>query len=288
MRPEAVICVLCLALGDAASAHAQVIRGRLLDLESGDPIPSATLTLIRDDGERLATTITGSDGSYILRAPRAGAYYVEAKRIGYRLWIDGPIELRAGDDWTSEFRLRPLPVELDPVEIRAAGGPEAARHLARVGFFERQRSDFGYFLTREDIERRQPRRLTDVLGALPGTRPVFSSSGGSQAGLDVRGSRLSQGGPCHPRVFVDGLVVIRGDARPRGETLPGEQATEVQGDRAVRSEISLNDVVMPDDVQAIEVYRSAAQVPVRFGGASMFTQCGVIVIWTRHGRGARR
>lgn len=287
MKPAVAACLVCLALGEVGSAPAQVIRGRLLDLESNEPIPSATLTLIRDDGRRVATTVSGPDGSYVLRAPAAGLYYVEAKRIGYRFWIDGPIELRLGDDWTSEFRLRPLPVQLDPVEVAAAGGPEAARHLARVGFFERQRADFGYFLTREDIRRRNPQRLSDILGNLPGVHAVFSSSGGSQASLDVRGSRLSQGGPCHPRVFVDGLIVIRGDARPRGEELL-IQDTEVQGDPAVRPEISLNDVVMPQDVQAIEVYRSSAQVPVRFGGPSTSTQCGVIVIWTRFGRGAER
>ncbi len=36
-------------------------------------------------------------------------------------------------------------------------------------------------------------------------------------------------------------------------------------------------------ILAIEVYRSATEVPVQFGGTSVETLCGVIVIWTRTG-----
>ena len=48
--------------------------------------------------------------------------------------------------------------------------------------------------------------------------------------------------------------------------------------------ISLDDIGHPSTIAAIEIYRSATQVPVQFGGASVETLCGVIVIWTRTGR----
>lgn len=63
-----------------------------------------------------------------------------------------------------------------------------------------------------------------------------------------------------------------------------EQATEVAGSGMKRPEISLDDVVMPEDVEAVEVYRRGLEVPAKFGGTSISTQCGVIVIWTRRGR----
>ena len=93
------------------------------------------------------------------------------------------------------------------------------------------------------------------------------------------------GGPCHPRVYVDGLIVILGDARVRGTDIYGfpEQPTEVRADPADRPEIALDDFVMPQDVEAIEVYRRASEVPAHFGGMSTATQCGVIAIWTRRG-----
>jgi hypothetical protein len=47
--------------------------------------------------------------------------------------------------------------------------------------------------------------------------------------------------------------------------------------------LNLDDIGPPSDIAGIEVYRSATQVPVRFGGTSLETLCGVIVIWTRRG-----
>ena len=47
---------------------------------------------------------------------------------------------------------------------------------------------------------------------------------------------------------------------------------------------SIDDIGHPSTIAAIEVYRSAVQVPVQFGGASVETLCGVIAIWTRTGR----
>jgi hypothetical protein len=270
-------------------ASGQVLRGRLLDLDTNEPIPRGVLTLIRDDGERVRVVTTDHDGRYRLTAPGAGSYLVEAKRLGYRTWLDGPIELAVGDEWETEYHLKAVPVRLDPLEVTAEAELREA-FLQHVGFYERQKADFGHFVTREDIERRAPARMTDLLNAVPGVRLIPSASGLSRASIAFRGSRLSQGGVCHPRVFVDDLVVIRGDARPRGIDVQGfrETATEVAGDATDRPEIALDDVVQPDDVEAIEVYRRGLEVPVRFGGTSTQTQCGVIVIWTRSGRPRRQ
>jgi outer membrane receptor for ferrienterochelin and colicin len=158
--------------------------------------------------------------------------------------------------------------------------------LTRVGFYDRQNSDFGRFITRDLIEERRARRFTDLLRTIPGVRINPSAGGLGRSAVQLRGSLLSHGGVCQPRVFIDGTIVIRGDSRPR--TLdkragPREEATEQELPEFERDEIALDDVVMPDDVEAIEVYRSAAQIPARFGGASRETQCGVIVIWTRRG-----
>jgi hypothetical protein len=282
-RWPGAVAVLLLA-SPGAPATGQVLRGRLLDLDTNQPISGGVITLIRDGRERLRSVVTGDDGGYRLVAPGPGSYLVEARRLGYRAWIDGPVELRAGDEWESEYRLQALAVPLDPVGVKATG-PERDALLERVGFYDRQKADFGHFMTQAEIAARGPRRLTDLLAGIPGVRILPSSGGLSRAGIDVRGSVLSRGDACHPRVFVDGLIVIRGDARARGTDVFGRaQATEVRGDPVERGEIALNDVVMPQDIEGLEVYRSGAQVPARFGGSSTATQCGVIVIWTRRGR----
>jgi hypothetical protein len=128
--------------------------------------------------------------------------------------------------------------------------------------------------------------MTDLLHSVPGVRTLPSTSGLSRSGIGFRGSRLSQGGACHPRVYIDGIVVIRGDARARGLNVQGfpEIASDLEGsDPSLRDEIALDDFLMPEDVQAVEVYRRASEVPARFGGMSTETQCGVIAIWTRRG-----
>lgn len=40
--------------------------------------------------------------------------------------------------------------------------------------------------------------------------------------------------------------------------------------------------VQPEDVHAIEVYRTPSEIPAQFGGAE--SACGVILVWTQRGR----
>jgi len=283
-----VLCVAVGILGSAGSwapAAGQALRGRLLDLATNRPLDGGVVTLIPEGGDRVVSVVTDGDGTYVLRAPRPGRYFVEARRIGYRSWVDGPVDLHEGDDWETEFHLLALPVELDPLESTA----EAMRMepmLVRVGFYERQRADFGHFITRDEIEKRSPPRMSDLLNAVPGVRIMPEGGGLGRSTVSLRGSVLSEGTTCHPRVYVDGLIVIRGDARLRGLDVFGgrEEDTEVQGSGTKRPEIALDDVVMPEDVEAVEVYRRGIEVPARFGGTSVSAQCGVIVIWTRRGR----
>jgi hypothetical protein len=266
------------------------VRGRLLDLDTDEPIEGGILTLMDSVGVRLETFVTDADGRYRIVAPGPGVYLVEARRVGYQAWVDGPIALASGDVWESAFHLQAVPVLMDPVEVVAPAEFREA-YLQRVGFYERQRSDYGHFFTRDDIDRRAPERMTDLLLGVPGARAPSSTSGFARSSITFGGS-IQQRGPCHPRVYVDGLIVIRGDARAFGLDVQGfpERSGEVAGrqDPTMRPEIALDDVVLPEDVQAVEVYRRGTEVPARFGGMSTETQCGAIVVWTRRGWQASR
>ena len=158
-----------LSVCGAQTAAAQRLHGRLIDLESNQPIASGILTLITEDGERIATTVTDEDGNWLLEVPVPGVYFVEAKRLGYQPWIDGPLEVQPGDDATFSYHLNPAAVVLDAVEISAAA---TERYLRLRGFYERQRSDFGHFVTPEYIEKRGGGRITELLSAIPGVRVV--------------------------------------------------------------------------------------------------------------------
>jgi hypothetical protein len=76
----------------------------------------------------------------------------------------------------------------------------------------------------------------------------------------------------------------RGDAQAvrQRESDATERATDAENRQ--ENALSLDDIGHPSTVAGIEVYRSASQVPVQFGGSSIETLCGVIVVWTRTGR----
>lgn len=273
---------LLVALADIQSAGAQRLRGRLLDLETNQPLVAGLVTLMTADRASLITAVTDTGGNWEFEVPAAGLYLIAARRLGYQPWVAGPVDATPGTDLEFAFHLRRLPVQLNPVEVTAEA---LRRYLVSTGFYDRQRSDFGHFLTPERIERRQATRITDLLTSLPGVRLIMPSSGSAgPRSVQLRGSNLSQGTICRPRVFVDGIIFAQGDAQPRSareRTPETERAAEQI--RRMEQGVSLDDIGHPSTIAAIEVYRSATQVPVQFGGTSVETLCGVIVVWTRSG-----
>jgi len=241
------------------------------------------LTLRGADSVPLGTVFSDEGGNWVFELPGPGVFYIEATRFGYQPWVAGPLEVQAEDDLDSVFRLWPQPFEMDPIEVTAQA---TRRHLQTSGFYERQRADFGYFLGPEEIQKRKAPRLTDLLAGLPGVSMVSYTQGSVGARfVQLRGSRLSQGGTCRPRVFVDGLLYALGDSRPVDRFPDRETELEEQLEKLDQG-ISLDDIGPPTDIAGVEVYRSASQVPVQFGGTSVSTLCGVIVVWTK--RGTRR
>lgn len=272
---------LLLVLSDVQPGAAQSLDGRLLDLESNAPLASGLVTLRSDDGKPVAMVFSDEDGAWRFDVPGPGAFYVEATRMDYEPWVAGPLEIGEGDHLSAVFHLRRRPVELAPIEVSVAA---LRRHLERSGFYERQRADFGHFMGPEEISRRRAPRLTDLLTRIPGVKLVSMTTGSVGARyVTLRGSNLSDGGICRPRVFVDGLLYAAGDSRPVRES--DEVATEMAEDIMSRVDqgLSLDDIGPAEDIAALEIYRSASQVPVQFGGGSVETLCGVILVWTRRG-----
>jgi hypothetical protein len=280
-----------LSFAATLNANAQHVSGLLLDVETGDPIPMGFLSLLAGDSTVITTTISDASGFWRLEVPGPGTYFIAAERLGYSYLASDAVVVGAADELETVFHLRPSPVVLDPLEVRAEA---VRRYLEYTGFFERQRGNFGHFVSPEAIERRQASRVTDLITAIPGVTRVYAAGGSvGPAQIQMRGSSLSQGGMCRPRVFVDGMMYTRGDSRPV-QLREGDATERAQDDIFERMDqaLSLDDIGHPSTIAAIEVYRSASQVPVQFGGTSVETLCGVIVVWTHTGRmrvgGARR
>lgn len=131
-------------------------------------------------------------------------------------------------------------IELEPVVVTV----RSSRWYGDMRAFQRRMLlSAGAFFTREDIRRYQPTRLVDLLREVPGV-DVQDAPGGPPV---VR----MRGRTCDPDLVVD--RVRRRDRRV---------LTELRG----------------VDMEAVEVYRSAAENPGEFVGSAA---CGAILVWTR-------
>jgi hypothetical protein len=241
-----VLFAASLLLSAAQSLAAQSIRGRLLDEATERPIPDATVSLITEPSAKpVATTKTSSDGAFALTAPSPGIYRLLAELPGYRASVSPAMELPAGLTVDFTWRILPITYRLAPIVVVESSRRPAS---AQNDFSERlrRRATMGHLITRDQIERQHPFRVTDLLRTIPGIEVVPAPYG------DV----VRTSGGCTPLVYLDGIRF----------PLMGEP---------------IDAIVNPNDLEAIEVYPHAAAVPAELGAPG--AACGVIALWTRRG-----
>lgn len=165
-------------------------------------------------------------------------------------------------------------------------------------FVRRRQAGRGYFATREQIARRHPAATLNVFAAAPGVRLVPDGAGGMRV-------QMSRG--AHPNRELPatvspnrGLAMDDGRGRsddgeprmtPAGTARTPEGAAGGEGGEECRVQYYRNGLrYLPDreshvsrdipvaTVEAVEVYRTAAETPPEFRGAG--ADCGVIVVWT--------
>jgi hypothetical protein len=234
-----------LILVSAQPVAAQVIRGKLFDQYTNNPIPSAAVTLVAPDNTPVGPTVkTGSDGSFSVQAPAPGIYRLRAELPGYLAAVTPAMELGSGDQINLTWKLLAGVVQMRPVAIVASSRRTSGK---LSGFYDRmQRHGFGTFITRDQIDKRRPFFVTDLLQMVPGLRVVPSPQG--------FGNNVVTSEGCRPAVFLDGTHF----------PLLGE---------------SIDAIVNPQDVEGIEVYSHAVEVPPQFQAPG--NTCGAIVIWTK-------
>jgi len=245
-----VLGVLALAVQPEQS-HGQMVTGTIRESGTDSAIPGVQLVLVDEEGKAAATALTDDRGLFTLLGPAPGTYIVSLKRVGYRPLAVGPLRLDATDTLEVMYDMRRLAVELEPVVVQTV---RVIRYLQNVGFYERRQKERGHFIGPAEIEEEinRARQFTDLLRGIPGV--TITQQGvklpGMQAGPSARTCST-------PHIYIDGTLVH---------------------DRYMGRDFILNDVIHPEVVRAIEIYRRPAELPPQYGGAE--AACGVLLIWT--------
>lgn len=207
----------------------------------GNPVVGAIVSV----GGTATTAETDEDGAFLLARAAPGETSLRIRRIGFRP-DTVRVTVRAGEQHPVSITLARLAVELEPLIVY--GRRNLTGRMA--GFYERLSRGLGHFVTREQIERRNPMNMTDIFRMIPGAR-VESRGLGSQS-VRFRGSRQP------PLVWLDGTPLYAG-------------------------EFDL-DSVDPRSFEGVEIYSGPASVPAEFLGNRMMSSTGgTIILWTRQG-----
>lgn len=260
MRRSAIT-LMALLLGTSVDpAAAQVVQGRVVEAESGNPVADVEVRLL--DGTRsVASVVTDSTGWFSLRAAVGGVFRLSTSHLRFAR-TEAEVEVGTGAMVEVLLRLTIQPTELPAIEVVARGrAPNAV--LERNGFYDRKASGFGVFRTPEDVERRNLFAASDLFLGISGLRVEYS---GGLRGKDIRMTR-GEDPNCSPRIRIDNVIVRRG----------GRQANI--GDPPIDA------LIPPQDILAVEIYRSPSETPREYGGNDV--TCGVVVIWTKRGTAGR-
>lgn len=231
-----------IALLIPGSTAAQVVQGHLVDAEAKTPISAATIELLREDST-VDSAATDSAGYFSVESAQAGRFRLIARRIGYPATTSDDLRLAEGDTLLVEFRVSAAAVLLDPVVVT---GRRRRPPPDIEDFYRRAESAiFGTFMTRAEIEEAHALRVSDLLRRIPGVQVVPVRYGVS--GVRIRG--------CAPMLIVDGVLA--------------------------RFEPSIDNLVVPMELEGLEVYHSPSHVPVEYGG--LRGSCGAIMVWTKRG-----
>lgn len=236
----------------------------------GQNTATFTGTLVRRDSTPVATAkirlaalertaITDDSGHFELRNVPAGRHQVTVSTPG-AVPASMEVVLLAGETYDIRIVLADDIQQLKEITVSAPREPRDATSRRLEGFERRRKRGLGTFLTAKDIERRNPRLLSDALVAINGLQLMTRGSG--KVAISTRGMapQAYQGGktaaPCIMRVIVDGMAL------PAGSTM---------------------DNVSPNEVAGIEIYTGAASLPVELAHYQEDTWCGAIMIWTKGG-----
>jgi hypothetical protein len=220
-----------------------VVTGHVLT-QSGKPVAGARVEVPVSG----VSTVTRDDGAFRLTDVLTGTQMLVARSLSFASAAE-PINVTSREPLDVVVTVGPKVSLLDPVLITA----RRDMALEKSGFNARKRAGGGKFFTREDIDRRKPNYITDMVKNVTGVT-VTQQRGGAVISGRSRVTSMYSSGPSCSRVYVDGF----------------EWSNLMPGD--------LDMFVNPDDVIGLEVYQPG-DVPAQF--RKLDRNCVTVVVWTQ-------
>ena len=218
------------------------VRGSIRD-SANAPLSSATVAW----GEPSQSLRADDSGKFEIPGLRPGLVRFTVRRLGYAP-VQFDLSLTGGIIKPVVVNMVAVPENLSAVAVErtseAASDPRAARFLW-TGFLDRQAQHRGYFIGPEEVERRRPNYVSDLMFTVPGVVMV-----GRPHSRNAR--YLSSVGQCPLKLYLDGNEAPEGD-----------------------------DWVAGTDIKAVEVYTNSTSVPSAFMASQLKGYCGSIVVWTK-------
>ncbi len=238
----ALLALLAGALPAAAQDDRAVLQATVTSASTGEPLRGAQVSVY---GVRRRGT-TDERGFLRLDGIPHGQREVEIRLLGHQTQrLTLALERGATRELTVALVVAPIAVA--GVATDAHRSSWGGRMLDAQGFYERQRTGMGTFLTREQIESQNPSSLGAFVRRHTRVQVSTNTYSATTGGRRVRRGPNS----CPPSYVVDGF------------TLPGFHIDDIR----------------PEQVEAVEIYSGASAVPPAFNRGSAL--CGVVVIWTR-------
>jgi hypothetical protein len=239
--------VLALLAAPLAAQQRTIVTGIITD-SAGVPLAGVEVFL----GSAQTPAVTNDRGIYMVTDAHRGRLWISARRIGYAP-TRRSATIERGRTTTLDLGMAALPVLLDELVVLASG-----MHLDRLSdFWRRSRMGWGRFLTRDDIERRRPTELGQLVRMyLPGG--VYRSS--EQETFDPFNPGMSASSRfSHPRCAP--ALSLNGGYPQEGW--------------------HVNDLAV-QDIEALEVYRPGMLgLPFEYSTHPRASRCGMVVAWLR-------
>lgn len=229
---------LLLSAADSTTKVGNATVSGVVVLEGSSANAGSRVELVGTD----IVVMTNDKGEFTMRNLPSGSRVLLARHLGFGAETV-PVDLSSHEEKRVTMKLPKFLAIMDPVLVTA----RRSAALDRIGFNQRKKSGFGYYIGPERLQNMHASAVTDILRLVPGLRVSYGPDG------DVVSSTRGGGSGC-VQYFLDDM--------PYTEMTPGD----------------INNFVTGGEVVAVEVYQDTG-TPAQYSRAGMF--CTTIVLWTR-------